>query len=72
MAFFALKVATIVSPDSELALQAEMLVPITFLVIVGTVAIYGLLAAPLAKYLVNVAFVQEWPSAHTALEPSFF
>jgi hypothetical protein len=48
---FALKVATIVSPDSELALQAEMLVPITFLVIVGTVAIYGLLAAPLAKYL---------------------
>jgi hypothetical protein len=31
--------------------QAEQLVPITFLVIVGTVAIYGLAAAPLASRL---------------------
>lgn len=31
--------------------QAEMLVPITFMVIVGTVAVYGLTAAPLASRL---------------------
>ena len=30
---------------------AEDLVPITFLVIMGTVAIYGLVAAPLARWL---------------------
>ena len=31
--------------------QTEFLVPITFIVIVGTVALYGLTAAPLARYL---------------------
>jgi NhaP-type Na+/H+ or K+/H+ antiporter len=48
---FALKVATIASENVALAEQAEQLVPITFLVIVGTVSIYGLLAAPLARRL---------------------
>ena len=36
---------------AELADQANELVPMTFLVIVGTVTVYGLLAAPLAKRL---------------------
>ena len=31
--------------------QTEFIVPITFIVIVGTVALYGLTAAPLARYL---------------------
>ena len=31
--------------------QAEQLVPVTFLVIVGTVTVYGLTAAPLARWL---------------------
>ncbi|MDZ7776872.1 MAG: NAD-binding protein [Bacteroidales bacterium] len=31
--------------------QAELLVPVTFIVIVGTVAIYGLTAGPLARSL---------------------
>ena len=31
--------------------QAELLVPLTFMVIVGTVAVYGLSASPLAKWL---------------------
>ncbi len=35
----------------EIGRQAERLVPATFLVIVGTVAIYGLTAAPLARWL---------------------
>jgi NhaP-type Na+/H+ or K+/H+ antiporter len=48
---FALKVATIASEERQLAQQAEQLVPITFLAIVGTVAVYGLLAAPLARWL---------------------
>jgi NhaP-type Na+/H+ or K+/H+ antiporter len=48
---FALKVATISGEAGELARQAQQLVPITFLVIVGTVAVYGLLAAPLARQL---------------------
>ena len=48
---FALKVATIASEEGRLAQQAQQLVPITFLVIVGTVAVYGLLAAPLARRL---------------------
>ena len=34
-----------------LATQADTLVPITFLVIVGTVTFYGLTSAPLARYL---------------------
>jgi Sodium/hydrogen exchanger family len=48
---FALKVATISGEAGALAQQAQQLVPITFLVIVGTVAVYGLLAAPLARRL---------------------
>ena len=37
--------------DAEGYAQASQLVPLTFLVIVGTVAIYGLTAAPLARWL---------------------
>jgi NhaP-type Na+/H+ or K+/H+ antiporter len=48
---FALKVATISGEEGRLAAQAQQLVPITFLVIVGTVAIYGLCAGPLARKL---------------------
>jgi CPA1 family monovalent cation:H+ antiporter len=48
---FSLKVATIASQESQLAQQAQQLVPITFLVIIGTVAVYGLLAAPFARRL---------------------
>lgn len=48
---FALKVAAAAPPQSVLAQQAQQLVPITFLVIVGTVAVYGLIAAPLARRL---------------------
>jgi hypothetical protein len=47
---FSLKVATIAN-EPELANQAQQLVPITFLVILGTVSVYGLLAAPLARGL---------------------
>jgi NhaP-type Na+/H+ or K+/H+ antiporter len=47
---FALKVATIAA-EGPLAAQAQQLVPITFLVIVGTVSVYGLAAAPLARWL---------------------
>ncbi len=36
---------------AEIAQQAELLTPLTFLVIVSTVAIYGLSAAPLARRL---------------------
>ncbi len=51
---FALKLAAWsgVEIESEsLAKQADALVPITFLVIVGTVFVYGLFAAPLARRL---------------------
>ena len=51
---FALKVAAEAAEKphlSGLADQAEQLVPLTFLVIVGTVTVYGLLAGPLAKRL---------------------
>lgn len=34
-----------------IAQQAQLLVPVTFLVIVGTVVVYGLTAAPLARWL---------------------
>lgn len=37
--------------DPQLAAQAEQLVPITFMIIVGTVLVYGLSAAPLARWL---------------------
>ena len=51
---FALKIVTLLSVSdahSELVADAEKIVPITFLVIFGTVLIYGLGAAPLAKKL---------------------
>lgn len=54
MSIFALKVALLAdhTPALEPILsQANELVPITFLVIVGTVAVYGLAAAPLARRL---------------------
>jgi NhaP-type Na+/H+ or K+/H+ antiporter len=60
MSVFALKIASMahgvpgehpVSGIAELAEQAQQLVPLTFLVIVGTVAVYGLTAGPLAKWL---------------------
>ncbi|MCA9199437.1 MAG: sodium:proton antiporter [Planctomycetales bacterium] len=47
---FALEVAAH-SHDGEIVPGADMIVPVTFLVIVGTVAIYGLAASPLAKRL---------------------
>ena len=49
---FALKIVSLAGVSEEwdeLVGDAEKLVPITFLVIVGTVAIYGLGAAPLAR-----------------------
>ena len=49
---FALKVASLAGERAgfeQLVDQAEQLVPITFLVIVGTVAFYGLSAGPLAR-----------------------
>jgi len=50
---FALKVATLDQTDGRelLSQQAEQFVPVTFLVIVGTVAIYGLTSSPLARWL---------------------
>jgi len=54
---FALEVVThadhLVAPDQQAYLidQARQLVPLSFLVIVGTVAFYGLLAGPLARRL---------------------
>jgi NhaP-type Na+/H+ or K+/H+ antiporter len=47
---FALKTA-IIAGEPELATSAQQLVPITFLVILGTVSVYGLLTAPLARAL---------------------
>jgi len=43
------KLKDIITP--EIATQAQNLVPIVFIVIIGTVAFYGLLAAPLANRL---------------------
>ncbi|MEO8496224.1 MAG: cation:proton antiporter [Planctomycetota bacterium] len=54
---FALKLAAwsgVGVGSDAFARQADALVPITFLVIVGTVFVYGLLAAPLAR-LLNLA-----------------
>ena len=51
---FALKLASwsgIELANEEFTKQADALVPITFLVIVGTVFVYGLFAAPLARRL---------------------
>jgi CPA1 family monovalent cation:H+ antiporter len=46
---FALEVAS--HAPADIAADAAKLVPLTFLVIVGTVAVYGLTAAPLARWL---------------------
>jgi CPA1 family monovalent cation:H+ antiporter len=48
---FALKLATLDSLPGQLATETQQLVPLTFLVIVGTVSVYGLLAGPLARRL---------------------
>lgn len=51
---FALKLAAwsgVGAGSESFAAQADALVPITFLVIVGTVFVYGLFAAPLARLL---------------------
>lgn len=48
---FALKIITHTSGDEELAEGARQLVPITFLVIIGTVGVYGLGASHLARWL---------------------
>jgi NhaP-type Na+/H+ or K+/H+ antiporter len=47
----ALKIATVAGSGTPFGDQAEQLMPITFSVIVGTVAFYGIFAAPLAKRL---------------------
>ena len=48
---FALELAHGAGISPELAANAEQLAPVTFLVIVGTVTIYGLSAGPLARWL---------------------
>ena len=48
---FALKILSTAEGDQKLIEDAEVLVPATFMLIVGTVAIYGLGAAPLARWL---------------------
>ena len=48
---FALRLAMLNSQDQEFMAQVDQLVPLTFFVIVGTVAVYGLLAGPLARRL---------------------
>ena len=48
---FALRILATTDADPELLRDAEVLVPATFMLIVGTVAVYGLGAAPLARRL---------------------
>ena len=48
---FALRIMAEVEPGSELFQDASVLVPATFMLIVGTVSVYGLGAAPLARRL---------------------
>lgn len=48
---FALKLAADSGLSPELLESAELIVPATFTVIVGTVTVYGLLAGPLANWL---------------------
>ena len=50
--------------------EADRLIPVVFLVIVGTVAVYGLTISPLARYLglaqpnpQGVLFLAAWRSA---------
>lgn len=48
---FALEIEHASGLDKAVQKEAELLVPLTFLVIVGTVAVYGLSAGPLARRL---------------------
>lgn len=48
---FALELSHLAELPKELRTQAEQLAPLTFLVILSTVAFYGLFAAPLARWL---------------------
>jgi CPA1 family monovalent cation:H+ antiporter len=48
---FALRILASAGHDEALIRDAEVLVPATFMLIVGTVAVYGLGAAPLARWL---------------------
>jgi len=50
-AIFALELEHAKNLPAEVAIQAETMVPIVFIIIIGTVAFYGLLAAPLANRL---------------------
>lgn len=50
-AIFALELEHSGNLPPEVSAQAEIMVPVVFIVIVGTVAFYGLLAAPLANKL---------------------
>lgn len=48
---FALRIMADAEPGTQLAQDASVLVPATFMLIVGTVSVYGLGAAPLARRL---------------------
>ena len=48
---FSLRILAMADADAELINDAKVLVPATFMLIVGTVAVYGLGAAPLARRL---------------------
>ncbi|MFT5299698.1 MAG: NhaP-type Na+/H+ or K+/H+ antiporter [Mariniblastus sp.] len=48
---FALRILATAGQDEELIRDAQVLVPATFMLIIGTVAVYGLGAAPLARKL---------------------
>jgi CPA1 family monovalent cation:H+ antiporter len=48
---FSLRILATAGHDEALIHDAEIMVPATFLLIVGTVAVYGLGAAPLARWL---------------------
>lgn len=48
---FALELSHLKGLPKELRMEAEQLAPLTFLVILSTVAFYGLFAAPLARWL---------------------
>lgn len=48
---FALRILATAGDDEALIRDAEVLVPATFMLIIGTVAFYGLAAAPLARKL---------------------
>ena len=52
---FALRILATAGEDEALIRDAEVLVPATFMLIIGTVAIYGLAAAPLAQVSLNAS-----------------